>query len=172
MSKLLKDILSVLLWVPAGAIRAVFWIIGWFAVPFINREKNPIWGNQEDPVARKWYLPGKPDWLRNYLWHAWRNPTNNLRYHLFDEPKKYDVLYGHTDPDQATRKEGLVSVHRFVRAGLFSEYWYQRKVKVSNWPNFLQRFTGVNDEFFEFRIGWKFSSVPGFMITVQARMGN
>lgn len=26
------------------------------------------------------YMPGKPDWLRAYMWSAWRNSTDNLKY--------------------------------------------------------------------------------------------
>jgi hypothetical protein len=40
-----------------------------------------IWGNEEDGVTGPvWYMPGKPEWLRAYMWSAWRNSCNNLRY--------------------------------------------------------------------------------------------
>jgi len=42
-----------------------------------------LWGNEEDgvlPSDRNHYLVGKPDWLRAYLWSAWRNSTNNVRF--------------------------------------------------------------------------------------------
>lgn len=48
-----------------------------------SRWLDVIYGNWEDgclPHARNHYLEGRPDWLRAYLWSAWRNSTNNLRW--------------------------------------------------------------------------------------------
>lgn len=44
-----------------------------------------IWGNWEDGVTGVGttagvYLPNAPDWWRAYMWSAWRNSTNNLRF--------------------------------------------------------------------------------------------
>lgn len=42
-----------------------------------------IWGNEEDgvlPDARNNYMTWAPDWLRAYVWSAWRNSANNLRF--------------------------------------------------------------------------------------------
>jgi hypothetical protein len=42
---------------------------------------DDIYGNAEDGVTgADWYLPGKPVWLRAYMWSAWRNSCNNLRF--------------------------------------------------------------------------------------------
>lgn len=40
-----------------------------------------VYGNYEDGVVPPdWYLPSWPLWLRVYLWTAWRNSTDNLKY--------------------------------------------------------------------------------------------
>lgn len=42
---------------------------------------NATWGNYEDGVVPPdWYLPGKQTWLRVYMWTAWRNSADNLKY--------------------------------------------------------------------------------------------
>lgn len=74
----------------------IFMVLGWFvliipaalkrwtaeATPqWRCRALNIIYGNPEDGVVGPaWYLPSKPDWLRAYLWSAWRNSTDNLKY--------------------------------------------------------------------------------------------
>lgn len=153
---MLLNIISVLLWIPALLFRLALIIVGLFVVPFTDSEHNPIWGNREDPVPRKWFMPNRPEWLRDYCWRALRNPANNLRF-VIEEPN-IEVLYGDANPDSATRKYGQQSAWRFARAKVFSEYWYQRRCR--------------DGEFFEFRFGWKFSpGVPGFGMTHQLRKG-
>ena len=40
-----------------------------------------LWGNEEDGVTgADFYLPHAPSRLRAYLWSAWRNSANNLRF--------------------------------------------------------------------------------------------
>jgi len=146
-------ILSILLWAPAIAIKILLALLGLVVVPFTDSD-NPIYGNNEHPTPPKWYRPGQPEWWRDYVWRAIRNPVNNLRYY-FDEPEP-EVIKGHPNPDNAVRKEGRKSAHRFTRASLYSEYWYLRK---------------TGDRFLEFRVGWKFSGVPGFAPTIQLRYG-
>lgn len=47
------------------------WSWGWL---------NKIWGNDEDGVTEtNWYNTGDSRW-RSYLWSAWRNSANNLRF--------------------------------------------------------------------------------------------
>jgi hypothetical protein len=41
---------------------------------------NPVYGNREDGLLPTWYLPYLPDWLRVFLWTAWRNRSDNLKY--------------------------------------------------------------------------------------------
>lgn len=153
--QLVKNLVSIALWIPALLFRLVLIVVGLFVVPFTDPETHPIYGNREDPVPRSWFMPGKPEWLRDYCWRALRNPTNNLRY-MIEEPE-VDAWYGDPDPDAATRKYDRKSAWRFSRAKLFSEFWYQRKCR--------------DGEFFEFRFGWKFSNVPGFGMTYQLRKG-
>lgn len=58
-----------------GTVRVVaLWNSAWL---------DAVWGNAEDGVAGPgWYLQGKAPWLRTYLWSAWRNSANNLRFIL------------------------------------------------------------------------------------------
>lgn len=149
------NILSVIIWGPALGTKLLFIIIGLVAVP-VTSNTHPIWGNNEDPEAPKWFKPEWPGWFRQYWWRAIRNPANNLRY-LIDEPTEYDFAWGMVNPDEAVRDQGNERAYRFVRAGLYSEYWYLKR---------------VGDEYFEFRIGWKFSGVPGFAPTFQLRKGD
>ena len=43
-----------------------------------------LWGNWEDGVVGpQWWKqqhPDRPDWWLAFVWSAWRNPTNNLRF--------------------------------------------------------------------------------------------
>lgn len=151
---MILNVVSVLLWIPAMLARVVFILLGLVAVPFTGPEHR-IWGNYEDPTARSWYRPNAPEWFRNYMWRAVRNPANNLRYR-FKQPAFYDSVAGAPDVDKRVYYGGHRSAWRWTRAGLYSEFWYLRQ---------------VGDQKFEVRIGWKFSGVPGFMITSQVRLG-
>lgn len=150
------NILSILFWVPSLAIKLALAVTGLAVVPFTHPYKNPVWGNREHPVPPGWFMPEDADWIRDYVWRAIRNPVNNLRY-LFDEPKA-EIIGGDANPDVVVRKMGYESSLRYMRAGIFSEFWYLR---------YSERF----DRYFEFRIGWKFSGVPGFAPTIQLRFG-
>ena len=149
--------LSVILWVPAFAVKLALALVGVVIVP-LTSTTNPIWGNNEHPVAPNWYRPAEPEWWRDYVWRAWRNPVNNLRY-IIDEPVP-DTVTGMIDPESFVRANlhKGVRASRFIRSGLYSEYWYLRATK--------------DREVFEFRAGWKFSGVPGFAPTLQLRKGS
>ena len=144
--------LSIVLWIPALAVKLLLALVGVVIVPF-TKPDNPIYGNNEHPTAPDWYREGQPEWWRDYVWRALRNPVNNIRY-LIDEP---DVAKG-PNPDEVVRN-GTKSASRWLRSGLFSEYWYMRRI---NWA-----IRGTWYKYFEFRIGWKFSGVPGFAPTIQ-----
>lgn len=146
----MKNILSVMLWVPALAAKFLLAAVGLVVVPFTDSKTNTVYGNREDPFPPHWYRPGQPERWRDYAWRALRNPVNNLRY-LIREPVWLDVA---TDnPDTVVRTMKRISHYRWTRSDLFSEFWYLRRV-------------GFN-KYFEFRIGWKFSGVPGFAPTFQ-----
>lgn len=88
----------------------------------------------------------------SFWWMAVRNPTLGLA-GLVKQP----ILEPRPNPDQRVRNNGERGASRWLRDGLFSEYWYLRK---------------VGKKYFEFRIGWKF--VDGndeFFPTVQFRVG-
>lgn len=83
---------------------------------------------------------------------AIRNPTAGLA-KLFEQP----ILEPRPNPDTLVRTGVQKSASRFLRDGLFSEYWYLRK---------------VGKKYFEFRIGWKFADgTPGFTPTISIRLG-
>ncbi len=151
----MKDFLSILVWVPSLAAKALLAVIGWFVVPFTNKD-HPIWGNNEHPNPPNWYREGQPEWWRDYVWRGWRNMVNNVRY-LIKEPSA-EVVKG-DNPDDVVRSGKAKKASRWVRSGLYSEYWWMRTI---DWT-----FRGRHYTFFEFRIGWKFSGVEGFAPTFQ-----
>lgn len=184
---MLANLLSILLWLPALAVKLALAAIGLVVVPFTHPFKNPIYGNREHPVPPLWFVPWptrmidlhlpEKEWvwelrdrLEDYIWRAIRNPVNNLRYY-FEEPEpdyvaaesnssyaRGALLQPSFNPDWVVRQTADSWAWRFVRSGLFSEFWYLR---------YSERF----DRYFEFRIGWKFSGVPGFAPTIQLRFG-
>ena len=155
----MKLAVAVLVWIVAIAIRLVLVIVGLVAVPFTHPEDNPIYGNREDPVPPQWFMTGKRATLRDYVWRAIRNPTNNLRYLLDEPPPEKWITRGSPNPELDVRNGDRLKAYRYSRSGVFFEYWYV-------W------FTD-NDKrpYAEFRIGWKRSPVPGFGLTVQLRWG-
>jgi len=94
----LRLLFGIVFWLLFSALRLVLVIIGFVVVPFTDPEDNPVWGNREDPFPRPWYRPDSK--YRDYLWRAFRNPTNNMRY-WFEEPTRYDLLLGDVDVDAA-----------------------------------------------------------------------
>jgi hypothetical protein len=148
--------LALPLWVGLALAKLALAIVGVVAVPF-TAPTHPLWGNKTDPVPPKWYRPGQPEWLRDYVWRAWRNPVNNLRY-LIDEPD-WAHITGDINPDLSVREFEFKVAWRYLtsESGLFFEYWYLRRCD--------------DGEFFEFRIGWKFGVTPGFGPTLQLRKG-
>jgi len=162
----MMNLLSILLWLPALAVKLALAAIGLVVVPFTHPYKNPLYGNREHPRPPSWFMPeyergplgGFDMRLRDYVWRAIRNPVNNLRY-FFEEPSwQFAYCYGDINPDHAVRSLEFDAAWRFMRDGLYSEFWYLR---------YSERF----DRYFEFRIGWKFSGVPGFAPTIQLRFG-
>lgn len=149
------NVLSVLLWIPAWLVRLAFILVGLVVVPFTNRETS-IWGNYEDPEPPHWFKPYSSEFVRDYLWRAIRNPANNLRF-LIKQPAFFDSTAGRDNPHYDIYTTGLhLTSWRWTRSGLFSEFWYMKE---------------VGEKVIEVRLGWKFSPVPGFMITAQVRYG-
>jgi hypothetical protein len=144
------------IWAALVPVRLALVVIGWAVVPFVDPQNNPVWGNRLEPEAPDWYHRGRPAWLADYLWLAWRNPTNNLRF-LIDEPRVPPAAYD-INPDTLVRSGAMPAASRWIFAGPFFEFWYLRHVKRYN-------------RFLEVRIGWKFSGVPGFAHTLQVRFG-
>lgn len=158
---MILNVISILLWAPALAVKLALAAIGLIAVPFTHPYKNPIYGNREHPVPPSWFMPEDADWIRDYVWRAIRNPVNNLRY-IFERFEPEDgtvgVGWGHENPDHIVRNWRRTPAWRFLRCGLFSEFWFLH-------------YSVHFDRYFEFRIGWKFSGVPGFAPTIQLRFG-
>ena len=149
---MILNFLSVLAWFPVFLIRIILIVLGLVIVPFDRKGTFPIWGNREHPQPPSWFMKGRSHFLRRFVWHALRNPANNFRY-LISEPK-IEKYYGHQDLDTRAWEERKFA-WRFVRSGIFSELWLI-------WPSDFRDW-----KVFEFRIGWKFSPVPGFGPTLQ-----
>ena len=79
-----------------------------------KKKINPIWwmGNYNDPInrtnpdgtlAHADYLPGKPKWLRAFLW-AFRNPFHNFCFFVIGlEDRKYLVNDGNIWPAEGQK---------------------------------------------------------------------
>ena len=153
-------ILSALLWLPAMAVRLVFVLIGLVFIPITflgdGSKRTPplwrhIWGNVED--VPQWWIDRKSDSLFwKWWWMAVRNPTQGLA-GLIKQP----IPEPRPNPDEVVRKGFAKSSSRWLRSGIFSEYWYLRK---------------VGKQYFEFRIGWNFvDGNDGFLPSLQFRLG-
>lgn len=127
-------------------------VIGLVVVPFTHPVKNRVWGNKIEPVSPSWHMEDWPDWWADYVWRAIRNPVNNLRF-LFEEPE-VKVFRGVGNPDIEVRIDGFDKATRLI-PGWLPEYWHMRRLK--------------SGTLFEFRVGWKYSGVPGFTPTIQLR---
>lgn len=145
-------IIPILYFAAVALLKLVLAIIGLVAVPFTHPFLNPIWGNREDPEAPAWYRPGQPNKKRDYYWRALRNPVNNMRYWFVQPP----LMKAYLNPDVVVRAGVRPAWSRYIRTGRYFEYWYLREYR---------------GKYFEFRIGWKFSGVPGFGPTLQLRYG-
>ena len=151
----LGGLLSILCWIPAWLIKfVIFDGMGLVACFFVDAS-HPIWGNKEDPVPRPWYKPHWSPFWRDYGWRALRNRSNGLR-DFFTEPEVKHRIGTKDEPEQAVRAGECDSAWRWQRTGLRSEYWRVWKSK---------------GEIAEIRLGWKWSGVPGFMVTAQVRRG-
>ena len=147
------NILSILLWFPVMVLRWALILIGLIAVPLSlagdGRWRTPkMWRLWADAEA----LPQFQGERGKLFWEmAIRNPTMGLRKLLVQpilepRPNPDDLVYG-----------GQKSATRWLRHGLYSEFWYLR---------------AVGKKKFEFRIGWKFADgTPGFTPTAQMRLG-
>ena len=153
-------ILTVLLWLPALAIRLVLVLIGLVFIPitFLGDGSKrtppmwrPIWGNVEN--VPQWWINEKGDSLFwKWWWMAIRNPTNGLAGWI-----KQPIKEPRPNPDTIVREGYAKSSSRWLQSGIFSEYWYLRK---------------IGDKYFEIRVGWKF--VDGndeFFPTLSVRYG-
>lgn len=143
-------LVAVPIWSIAFVLRIVLILVGFVAVPLAG-PRHPIWGNNEDPKAPSWFMEGDADWWRNYVWRAWRNPTNNVRFWL-EEPEIW-TTFGEDNPEYLVRNGHMKRASRLSISGIFFEYWI------------MWRRSG--NKFAEFRIGWKRSPVPGFGLTAQ-----
>jgi hypothetical protein len=51
----------------------------------LSKKLNPLWWFQNDDEQKasdpdaQWYMPGKPEWLRWFMWTFVRNPLQNFR---------------------------------------------------------------------------------------------
>lgn len=56
---------------------------------------NPIWwfGNDPEPDAPEWLLPGKPEWFRQFWWHI-RNPLNNFARYVVGVEDRAFIAWG------------------------------------------------------------------------------
>ena len=136
--------------------------LGWIIVPVISR-KDSTYGNNEHPRAPIWFMTNKPEILRDYVWRAWRNPVNNMRYwRIFREPAWEDFDKAQEsvrDPEVEVRQNGARSEMRFIWTWLWCEYWRVWRTEDEDRP------------IAEFRIGMKYGTVPGFGPTAQWRKG-
>lgn len=90
--------------VSIAALTVLRWVLvilpGFFLVPLAILFKQPgrsvtgypvmnaprwlwLWGNDQDGLCADWYHTdhmNRPWWLNAYIWSAWRNPANNLRF--------------------------------------------------------------------------------------------
>ncbi len=165
----IKDVLSVVLWVPFIALKLALMIIGLVAVPFgIALDwRGPLWlwGNDEEGCPDWWLRRAKTENIVAktfpcWWWYAVRNPVGNLRF-LFKEPRAYNEItnWPPTAPMEAPQmiNVGQGMAFRWRRAGFKSGY---RRV----WLN-------GRDKYSEIWFGWKLgSSVPGLGFALQVRL--
>jgi hypothetical protein len=113
-----------------SALRLAFYFIGWLGLPLFFQ---PIYGKR--------YQVGL--W-KTYVEMAWRNPTNGMK-GWFAQPVPEDK----PNPDDRVRGiGGRKSDSRWMKHGLYFEYWYLRQI---DWKIFKKHY-----RWFEFRFGWKF----------------
>jgi len=152
--------LSILLWFPAIAVRLSLVALGLPAVflgliadgAYQTPKMWRLWGSSDD--IPDWWKDekGTSRWAK-WWWMAIRNPTQG-----FNKLIKQPILEPRPNPDDLVYSGKQKSAYRWLRHGLFSEYWYLRSIKA--------------ERKFEFRIGWKFADgTPGFVPTIQIRYG-
>ena len=132
--------LGILLWLPAMLLRFALMLVGLVGVAFSlvadGAKRTPgIWrwcANVEAVPAA--YTTSR--W-KKYYWMAIRNPLEGL-----DRLLKQPIPEIHPNPDTLVRSHKQTKATRFMRHGIFWEYWSLSAMK--------------NGKFWEFRIGWKF----------------
>ena len=153
------NLLSILLWLPALAVRLVLVLLGLVAVPLsllgdgqYRTPKMWAWWGDAESVPEWWVEEHGSERLAKFWWMAVRNPTSGLRW-FHEQP----LVETHPNPDNLVYGHYSKSASRWMRYGLYSEYWYLR---------------AVGRKKFEFRIGWKFADgTPGFLPCVSLRYG-
>ena len=146
-------------------------IIGWLGVIALSLVRIPLvliglpavalslvgGGIRRTPKMWKFWADAEdtPPSHAGSAWDKWvywavRNPTRGLR---FEQPRPEPVA----NPDWQVRTGREVSSHRYM-SGYQPEYWYLRK---------------IGSKFFEFRIGWKYTTGGHikFAPTFQLRLG-
>ena len=150
-----QRILSIPVWLLALLAQAPFYVAGWVVVPFTRAW---LYDDSRNPPMPASWREGQPEWWRDYVWRAWRNPLPGLRWWV-NEPEEdsyYDDWYGENNPDWLVRDGYEIHSFWYIRRGLFFEYWYLRR---------------VGNKYFEFRIGWKYGIEPGFAPSFSLRLG-
>jgi hypothetical protein len=114
-----------------------------------------LFGNEEDGVGGpSWWdarIKGELSWKEVFLWSAWRNPVNNLRFvpviHPVPDPQRVGYAGNSLDPSadlNARRYEGSdrrTPFWCYAWQGVFAGFWII-------WPF-------ASTRHFRFRLGWK-----------------
>lgn len=93
------------------------------------------WGNEEDGIAGpRSFMHGAPAWKRAFVWSAWRNPVNNLRFiypfGITIDPARIrwrgNVVDSPLDDD---RNEGVFRFRwSYTWQGIFAGFWLRAPV--------------------------------------------
>lgn len=161
---------SIPLWLAYSAVALVLWIVGSLIIPvmawrqswdlrpsFAYADRRPVtcwrarivdrvWGNAEDGVTgAQWYRDLHADWSdfkRALFWSAFRNPTNNMRFIPFVNPRirAARIHYrGAYDTEAAARASGRIA-WSYTWQGLYAS---------------LYVIVPVRGHFYRFWWGWK-----------------
>lgn len=125
-----------------------FWILAW------KPKWAWLWGNEEDGI-------GGPQWWDDrvsgdltkqvFLWSAWRNPVNNLRY--------VPVLHPKPDVKRIKWIGNSLDCHESLKARREDGLGYGKPFWLYAWQNAYAQFWIIwpltKDRHFRLRIGWK-----------------
>lgn len=127
-----------------------------------------VWGNEEDGVAGpRWFMQGAPAWKRAFVWSAWRNPTNNLRFvypfGIVIQPSRVRFRGNVIDsPGDDERREGVARFRwSYAWQGAFSGLWVKAPISfpqiqaLGHWWQFWLWRVDWRQEVLNFRIGYK-----------------